>query len=188
MASAQVQLPHNLQAILKEEDSQIDASSERPKDRIEFHARELTIYRGNDPTCWQWVYMPDTDGALVEVAVLLRIDRLDVSKVFSAKRLTPGKYYGVYFVLMMTDGEYGFKDHPVKFQLAIPNCHETIERKEDLSKLPKNKWTVVRLGEFATSCNMSGDLKISMFEQLQQVNPELNQDPIWLEIARLPIQ
>ncbi|XP_044497470.1 protein PHLOEM PROTEIN 2-LIKE A1-like [Mangifera indica] len=166
MASAQVQLPHNLQAILKEEDSQIDASSERPKDRIVFRAREL-IWE-DDPTCWKWVYMPDTDGAQVEVALLLRIDRLDVSKEFSARRLTPGNYYGVYFVLMTTDGEYGFKDHPVNFQLVAPN-QPTVQHQKDLSELPKNKWVDVPVGGFYRDPKMTGHLKISMFEHGPQL-------------------
>ncbi|XP_044496830.1 protein PHLOEM PROTEIN 2-LIKE A1-like [Mangifera indica] len=163
MASAQVQLPHNLQAILKEEDSQIYACSERPKDSIVFHARKLIIYRGNDPTCWKWVHMPDTHGAPVEVAKLLGIDCLYVGKVFSAKSLTQEKHYRVYFVLMMTDEEKGFKDHPVNFQLVAPN-QPTVEHQKDLSELPKNKWVDVPVGGFYRDPKMTGHLKISMFE------------------------
>ncbi|XP_044495742.1 protein PHLOEM PROTEIN 2-LIKE A1-like isoform X2 [Mangifera indica] len=195
MASAKVQLPHNLHAILKEGGSQIDASSDNLIEQLQagiflnqnklkfwvdrllsanafdIHARGLSITWGDDTRYWNWTYKPDTQGCTcvqVEVAELLKVCWLDVSKKFPAENLTPGIVYQVSFVLMMKDGEYGFANHPVNFKLAIPNYHETIERKEDLSKLPKNKWTEVRVGEFITSCNMTGDLEISMFEHNSQ--------------------
>ncbi|XP_044495745.1 protein PHLOEM PROTEIN 2-LIKE A1-like isoform X1 [Mangifera indica] len=196
MASAQVQLPHNLHAILKEGDSQIDASCDNlienlqagiflNQNKLKFwvdrllwanafdiHARDLTIAWGDDPRYWNWTYMLDKQGSCtcvqVEVAELLKVCWLDVRGKFPAKNLTPGMVYQVSFVLMMKDGEYGFANHPVNFKLAIPSYHETIERKEDLSTLPKNKWTKVRVGEFTTSCNMTGNLEISMFEHNSQ--------------------
>ncbi|XP_044496828.1 protein PHLOEM PROTEIN 2-LIKE A1-like isoform X2 [Mangifera indica] len=203
MASAQVQLPHNLHAILKEGDSQIDASCDNlienlqagiflNQNKLKFwvdrlllanafdiHAKGLIIYGGHDPSCWQW----DTVGA-----VLLRIDWLDVRGKFPAKNLTPGMVYQVSFVLMMKDGEYGFANHPVNFELAIPNYHETIERKEDLSKLPKNKWTKVRVGEFITSCNMTGNLEISMFEHGPQLKGGLIVNKIEIRPVRRQCQ
>ncbi|XP_044475729.1 protein PHLOEM PROTEIN 2-LIKE A1-like [Mangifera indica] len=163
MASAQVQLPHNLHAILKEGESKTDAYWDDLIEQLhagiflfqnklkfwvdrllganafDIHARGLSITWGDDTRYWNWTYKPDTQScAQVEMAELLN------------------------------DGEYGFANHPVNFKLTIPNYHETIERREDLSKLPKKKWAEVRIGEFYTCCNMTGDMEILMFEHGSQ--------------------
>ncbi|XP_031273975.1 protein PHLOEM PROTEIN 2-LIKE A1-like [Pistacia vera] len=209
MASAQVQLPHNLHAILKEGDSQIDASCDNLIEQLQggiflnqnklkfwvdrllcanafdIHARGLSITWGDDKRYWNWTYKPDTQRCVqVEVAELLNVCWLDVSKKFPAKNLTPGIVYQVSFVLMMKNGECGFANHPVNLKLVIPNYHETIERKEDLSKLPKNKWSEVRIGEFLTSCNMTGDMEISMFEHESQWKSGLVVDKIVIHPVR----
>ncbi|KAJ0081735.1 hypothetical protein Patl1_11268 [Pistacia atlantica] len=151
MALAQVQLPHNLHAILKEGDSQTDASCDNLIEQLQcgiflnqnklasdifikfwvdrllcanafdIHARGLSIAWGDDKRYWNWTYKPDTQGCVqVEVAELLNVCWLDVSKKFPAKNLTPGVVYQVSFVLMMKNGEYGFANHPVNLKLVIP--------------------------------------------------------------------
>ncbi|XP_044495945.1 protein PHLOEM PROTEIN 2-LIKE A1-like isoform X1 [Mangifera indica] len=171
MATAQVQLPHDLQAVLKGGDPQIHASfdclNEQRKGRIVIRARELTIFQGDDPSCWKWILKPDTNGARVEVAESLEIDVLDVCKKCPVQQFTPSKYHLVYFVLMMEDTAFGFEGHPVTFKLLVPGQKPT-ERTQDLSKLPRKTWAVVPVGTFYGDPGMAGELKISMSEHGDQ--------------------
>ncbi|KAJ0081270.1 hypothetical protein Patl1_11854 [Pistacia atlantica] len=129
MALAQVHLRHNLDAILKEGDSQIDTSSDNLMEQLQggiclnqsklISARSLSIVWGDDSRYWKWTCRPNTKDHCrpVEVAELLNVCWLDVSKKFPATNLTPRTVYQVSFVLMMKDGEYGFANHPVNFKL-----------------------------------------------------------------------
>ncbi|KAJ0081264.1 hypothetical protein Patl1_11847 [Pistacia atlantica] len=132
MASAQVQLPHNLNAILQEADLQIN----------------------NHPV-------------QVEVAKLVKVCWLDVSKKFPSKNLTPKHNYGVWFVLMKLNECEGFQNHPVNLKLTLPN-QTPMEHKQDLSILPENKWSYVPVGVFSTNYGMTGDMEISMYEHGSQ--------------------
>ena len=190
--STQVQLPHNLDAILQEADSQIDKSSDNLIEQLytgiflnqnklkfwvdkisgantyEIYARGLTIAWGNDERYWKWTYMQDTKchPVKVEVAELLNVCWLDVSKKFPTQNLTPKSCYEVVFVLKKLKGCQGFENNPVHLKLVLPK-REPIQREEDLSKMPENEWKEIRVGEFSTGCgpcSMTGDMEISMYE------------------------
>ncbi|KAJ0082227.1 hypothetical protein Patl1_11866 [Pistacia atlantica] len=143
MASAQVQLPHNLDAILQEADSQINKSSDNLIEQLHggifLNQNKLAI-----KVCW-----------------------LDVSKKFPTKNLTPRRTYEVSFILMKLKGCEGFQNHPVNLKLTLPN-QTPMEQKQDLSKLPENKWSDVPVGVFSTNCGMTGDMEISMYEHGSQ--------------------
>ncbi|KAJ0081945.1 hypothetical protein Patl1_11577 [Pistacia atlantica] len=155
MASAQVQLSHNLDAILQEADSQINKSSDNLIEQLnggiflnrnklaspiylidcfciifnftkfsvdklsgantfEIYARGLTIAWGNDERYWNHLVQ-------VEVAKLVKVCWLDVSKKFPTQNLTPRHNYGVWFVLMKLKECEGFQNHPVNLKLTLPN-------------------------------------------------------------------
>ncbi|XP_031255850.1 protein PHLOEM PROTEIN 2-LIKE A1-like [Pistacia vera] len=190
---AQVQLPHNLDAILQEADLQINKSSDNVIEQLhggiflnqnklkfsvdklsgantfEIYARGLTIAWGNDERYWKWTYMQDTKDhpVEVEVAELVKVCWLDVSKKFPTQNLTPRHNYEVSFVLMKLKGCEGFQNHPVNLKLTLPN-QPPMEHKQDLSILPENKWSDVPVDMFSINCCMTGDMEISMYEHGSQ--------------------
>ncbi|XP_031251610.1 uncharacterized protein LOC116109523 [Pistacia vera] len=188
MASCQVNLPHNLDLILDNADDQSLKDKARDKlidelhagvflnnkkqkffvdmitsaNSFELYATDLLIAWGQDTRYWKWTSMKDTIGVQMEMAELVEVCWLDVKTNFPTQMLTPGTSYEVSFVLKTKGGAEGFAKSPVTLKLDLPN-QKPVERTEDLSYMQGEKWKEIRVGEFVTSCNMSGNMKILMY-------------------------
>ncbi|XP_031263584.1 protein PHLOEM PROTEIN 2-LIKE A1-like [Pistacia vera] len=136
MASAQVQRPHNLDAILQEADSQINKSSDNLIEQL--HGGIFL----NQNKLASPIYLIDCffHPVEVEVAELAKVCWLDVTKKFPRQNLTPRHTYEVSFVLKKLKGCEGFQNHPMNLKLTLPN-QSPMEHKQDLSILPENKWS-----------------------------------------------
>ncbi|KAJ0080687.1 hypothetical protein Patl1_11831 [Pistacia atlantica] len=198
MASAQIKLPHNFDAILKRADSKVDKSSDKLKNHLVggismdnqkmrfladcetskntfwIYARGMDITSGDDKNCWNWTFMKDDDvNAHVQVAELLGVTDLSLKAQFETELLSPNTHYEVAFVLMMKKKSEGFdQGHQVTLSLVIPDGSEQT-RKEDLSKMTKNEWKQIRIGAFKTSDDMEGSMEISLSESGSQTKKGL---------------
>ncbi|KAJ4702550.1 Phloem protein 2-like protein [Melia azedarach] len=130
------------------------------KDFIVLYARDMNIAWGDDKRYWNWIKEKDIySNGFVDDAELIKVCYLDARKKFDTSILDPGTKYEVAFATMVKDNAEGF-DHPVKLGLVIPNVIEE-ERKVDFSKLEKNKWLEIPVGQFIAS---TGKMEIYLSE------------------------
>ncbi|KAJ0081722.1 hypothetical protein Patl1_11884 [Pistacia atlantica] len=161
MASAQVAIPHNFHAILKDADSKIDTSSTEKvfkqlqsgvflKNKQQIFARGL-IYEGG-----QWVWYFDSG---VEVAELLTGTRFKVTGYFETSLLSRGKKYDVSFIIKMKNYAQGW-ENPVTMEFDLPTG-ETKKITPDLSVQTPEVWVKHTIGDFTVPAKgMSGVMKI----------------------------
>ncbi|KAJ0083155.1 hypothetical protein Patl1_11871 [Pistacia atlantica] len=150
MASAQVQLPHNLDAILQEADSQINKSSNNLIEQL----------HGG-------IFLNQNKLASPEVHISYRL-----FLKFSVDKLSGANTFEIYArgltIAWGNDERYWnhpveVENHPVNLKLTLPS-QTPMEHKQDLSILPENKWPDIPVGVFSTNCGMTGDMEISMYE------------------------
>ncbi|XP_031260916.1 protein PHLOEM PROTEIN 2-LIKE A1-like [Pistacia vera] len=177
MASAQVALPQNFHAIIKDADSEIDTSSTEKvfkqlqsgvflknnkqkctydqssnATNFQLFAKDL-IYEGGD---WIW----DTDsGSGVEVAELESGTSIKVTGNFDTSKLSPAKTYAVSFTIKMKNDAEGWES-PVTMEFDLPTG--VIKKiTKNLSQQRSEVWVKHTIGDFTVPSNgMSGVMKI----------------------------
>ncbi|KAK9684701.1 hypothetical protein RND81_10G226500 [Saponaria officinalis] len=80
-------------------------------------ARELSIYSGDNPTCWRWKSL--SDSRFPEVAELLGVTHLQISGNISTKLLSPNTTYHAYFSFKLRSWSRGFEGCPVKVSVSM---------------------------------------------------------------------
>ncbi|XP_068321959.1 protein PHLOEM PROTEIN 2-LIKE A1-like [Pyrus communis] len=124
------------------------------------YARALTITFADDSRYWRWHTVKAASDVKVEVAELLDVLSLNVHGTFETRYLTPETYYEVSYVITLKDPKYGWEDE-VDFSLTLPQ-NRSKTRKCDLRKLPRRRWSYVRVGEFKLSPGQSGHMEFTL--------------------------
>ncbi|XP_044469657.1 protein PHLOEM PROTEIN 2-LIKE A1-like [Mangifera indica] len=126
-------------------------------------ARDLSITWGSDERYWKWTYEKETSGAYVEVAELLKVCWFEVKGKFDTKKLTPGTFYRLAFLVKFNEDASGW-ENLVNLKLDLPNGTQ-IQRKENFKNKPKNKWIEILVAEFRVQENeKQGEMEFSMTE------------------------
>ncbi|XP_052201834.1 lectin-like [Diospyros lotus] len=187
--TAQVKLPHNYEAIIKDADSPIDKSSpDKLSDQLQagvfltqkkkkywvdrksnsncfmLFSRDLSITWSEDYKYWRWYSEKETSDVLVEVAELLNVCWLEIHGNFEARNLSPGVEYEVVFVMMLKDPAYGW-EVGVNLRLILPDG-SIQQHEENLMEKPRGRWIEIPAGEFRTSPSHDtmGDIQFSLCE------------------------
>ncbi|CAK7336986.1 unnamed protein product [Dovyalis caffra] len=166
---AEVKLPHNCEAILRDADFPIDRSTGLKRSTTAIASWCLQrIYQslggkiqvtGAGLPYMKQVSMSDV---WVDVAELLNVCWLEIYGRFDTKMLSPGILYEVVFVIKLKDPAYGWAA-PVTVSLVLPNgCKQ--ERKEKLQTKLREQWIEIPVGEFITSPENVGEIQIGMYE------------------------
>lgn len=187
IATKEVKLPHNYEAIIKDADLPIDVSSkEKLLEQLQsgvflnqktkkywverssngncfmIFARNLSITWIEDNRFWNWLSPNETSDVLVDVAELLNVCWLEIHGNLDTALLTPGIKYEVVFVVMMKDPAYGW-EVPVNLRLTLPNGKRQ-EHEENMMEKPRGRWIEIPAGEFQTTPENIGEIQFSLYE------------------------
>ncbi|KAI7751439.1 hypothetical protein M8C21_022922 [Ambrosia artemisiifolia] len=182
-ADTQQQYEASHEAILKDADTAIDASSIEPlyagiflnQKRQKYwvdkashgncflvYARDLTITWGGDKRYWHWTNIQETSEEVVECAELLNVCWLEIHGKFEISKLTPGIMYEVVFVVMVKDHAYGW-GVPINVRLVLPDGNKEW-RKENIMDKQRSKWFEIPVGEFKVEPKKGGFVEFSLYE------------------------
>ncbi|XP_044478232.1 phospholipase A1-II 1-like [Mangifera indica] len=128
---------------------------------FELYARDLLIEHADVKYHWSWKTEDN-----IEIAELVQVHWLDVKTNFPAQMLTPRTSYEVLFVLRRNEKAKELTNSNLKLVLPNQNASEVTV---DLSTLPTNEWKEIQVGGFESSCGMSGDMEISLYEHNSQI-------------------
>ncbi|KAL6992049.1 hypothetical protein U1Q18_010160 [Sarracenia purpurea var. burkii] len=164
---AQVRMPHNYEAIIKDADSTVDnnfSSIDKLYDQLQagvflnqkrkkywverksnsncfmLYSRDLSITWGEDPRYWNWLHFKETSDVLIEAAKLLNVT----------------------FVVMLKDLAYGW-EVLVNLRLVLPDGNIQ-QHAENLGGKPRNRWIEIPAGKFKTSPKKIGGIEVSLYE------------------------
>ncbi|GAV64363.1 PP2 domain-containing protein [Cephalotus follicularis] len=182
--TAEVKLPHNYEAIIKDADSPIDKeklydqlcagvflNQNRKKYWVEkkfnkncfmLFARDLLITWSENNRFWHWCSLKESSDVVVDVAELENVCWLEVHGKMETTKLSPETMYEVAFVIMMKDPAYGW-EVPVNLRLTLPNGNKQ-EHKESLMIKPRGQWVEIPVGQFKTSSENVGEIEFSLYE------------------------
>ncbi|KAH7837926.1 hypothetical protein Vadar_019626 [Vaccinium darrowii] len=185
--TAEVKLPHNYEAIIKDADSPVDNSSTEKlynqlrggiilnqkkkkywvdgksnKNCFMLFARDLSITWGEDKRYWHWPYLQEASHGFIDVAELLRVCWLEMNGKFEMVNLSPDTVYEVVFLVMLKDSSFGW-EVPVNVKLILPDG-TTQQHQEKFMAKPRGSWIEIPAGEFGTSSEKIGDIQFSLYE------------------------
>ncbi|GMJ14204.1 ArathNictaba 5, phloem protein 2-A1 [Hibiscus trionum] len=182
-----IQLPYNVEAILKDSDTPVYMSAmdkllhqlhsgvflnrkkkkywvdKNNKNCFILFARDLNINWVGDNRYWHWTYQKEINSDVsIEIAELVQVCWLELIGKLHVSKLSPGTLYQVVFIAMLRENASGWR-RPLKFRLTLPNGRK-IEHEETLENKPRENWIEIATVEFETSFENDGEMEIKINE------------------------